>query len=34
MEASPVLRLSEGQLAKQYSTDIPEWAQFLLPVDR
>lgn len=29
-DARPLFRLSDGQIIKQYSTDIPEWAVALL----
>ena len=29
-DARPLFRLTNGQIAKQYTTDIPEWAQTLL----
>ena len=29
-DAQPLFRLSEGVMAKQYTTDIPEWAINLL----
>lgn len=29
-DARPLFRLSNGQIAKQYSTDLPEWASTLL----
>lgn len=29
-DARPLFRLSNGEIAKQYTTDIPEWAQTLL----
>lgn len=28
-DAQPLFRLSDGELAKQYTDDIPEWAQTL-----
>ena len=31
VDARPLFRLTDGHLAKQYSQDIPEWAQLLLP---
>lgn len=33
-EALPLFRLSNGQIAKQYTTDIPEWARILLKDER
>ena len=29
-DARPLFRLSEGQIVKQYTTNIPEWAAALL----
>ena len=32
-DARPLFRLTVGAIAKIYTSDIPEWAQLLLPSD-